>query len=377
MAVKNLSQSSILTNTQRRTIWDQVSYGATFAGGNQSVPDLYTLANSMALNSPASPSAGGTLTVNSVSLGSYDYTIRNAETVTFSESNYFTSTEDTRSAFIVWNGNCTISAGTVFKPVKRKLFTVLFIKGNLTLNGEISMSQRGANHSGTGNSGGSTTAGNVLIYSGTHGGVSNPQIPSSGGAGGSDAVGTAGTSGGTGGGGSGNNGEGVGPSYGYAAVAGTSFTGGSGAAGQCCNQNSGAVAPVVSGGKGGIAQTSPTSADGMGGGAGNPGGAGNSGSFTAGAGSDGTGGVLIIFVTGTISGSGTITAAGANGGFANGSGNAYTRPGGASGGGSVTVLYGADSSSITPTASGGAGGTSTGSITGFAGGAGTARKLAI
>lgn len=375
MAVKNFSSSTLLTNSQRRTFWDQVSYGAIFAGGNQSVTDLYTLANSMALKAPTAPTAGGTLTVNSVSLGSYDYAIRNAETVTFSESNYFTSTEDTRSAFVVWNGNCTISAGTVFKPVKRKLFTVLFIKGNLTLNGEISMSQRGANHSGTGNSGGSTTAGNVLIYSGTHGGVTNPQIPSAGGAGGSDAVGTAGTSGGTGGGGSGNNGEGVG-TYGRAGVAGTAFTGGSGSSGECCN--SAATAPVTNGGKGGIPGAGGS--DGVGGGAGNPGGEGKNGSYSAGAGSDGTGGVLIIFVTGTISGSGTITAAGAAGGFASGSGNAYTRPGGGSGGGSVTVLYGSDSSSITPTASGGAGGSSAGgggTISGFAGGAGTARKLAI
>jgi hypothetical protein len=376
VAIRNFSTSSIKTGSSRNTVWDQVSYGASFAAGNQSVTDLYTLANSMALKAPTSPSAGGTLTVNNVSLGSYDYTIRNAETVTFAESNYFTSTEDARSAFIVWNGNCTINAGTVFKPVKRKLFTVLYINGNLTLNGEISMSQRGANHSGTGNSGGSVTAGNVLIYSGTHGGVSNPQIPTAGGAGGSDAVGTTGTSGGTGGGGSGNNGEGVGPSYGYAGAAGTSFTGGTGAAGQCCNTNSGAVAPVVSGGKGGSAQTNSI-ADAVGGGAGNPGGERNNGGYSAGAGSDGTGGVLVIFVTGTISGTGTITAAGANGGFANGSGNAYTRPGGGSGGGSVTVLYGSDSSSITPTASGGAGGTSTGSVTGYAGGAGTARKLAI
>lgn len=351
-------------------------YLVPFAGGNQSVTDLYTLANTMGSSATATPTAGGTLTVNSVSLGSYDYTIRSGETISsFTESNYFTTTEDTRSAFIAWNGDCTISAGVVFKPVKRKLFTVLFVKGNLTLNGEISMSQRGANHSGTGNSGGSTTAGNILIYSGTHGGVTNPQIPSAGGAGGSDAVGTAGTNGGTGGGGSGNNGEGVG-TYGRAGVAGTAFTGGSGSSGECCN--SAATAPITNGGKGGIPGAGGS--DGVGGGAGNPGGEGKNGSYSAGPGGDGTGGVLIIFVTGIISGSGTITAAGAAGGFANGSGNAYTRPGGGSGGGSVTVLYGSDSSSITPTATGGAGGSSAGgggTVSGFAGGAGTARKLAI
>jgi hypothetical protein len=376
MAIRKFSLASIKSGSKSSKFWDQTT--TIFSGGNQSQTDLYTLANLMTGAEATAPTSGGTLTINSVSLGSYDYCVRNGETISsFTASDYFTSTEDTRAAFVVFNGNTTINNGITFKPSVRKLFTVIYVKGNLTLNGEISMSQRGANHSGTGNSGGSTTKGNILIYSGTHGGVSNPQIPASGGAGGSDAVGTAGTSGGTGGGGSGNNGEGVG-TYGRAGSAGTSFTGGSGSSGECCN--SVVTAPVDNGGKGGIAGQS--GADGVGGGAGNPGGGGWSGSYTGYAGSDGTGGVLVIFVTGTLSGTGSITAAGATGGNAAGNGSgAYARCGGGSGGGSVTVLYGTDSSSITPTASGGAGGDDTASSStygnGFAGGAGTARKLAI
>lgn len=374
MAIRKFSSTTVKSGSKSSSFIGPVV--PSFSAGNQSQTDIYTLASLMSNASTQTPTSGGTLTINGSSIGSYDYCIRNGETISsFTATDYFTTTEDTRSAFIVFKGNTTINNGITFKPTVRKLFTVMYVNGNLTLNGEISMSQRGANHSGNGNSGGLTQPGNILIYTGTHGGVNNPQVPSGGASGGSGAVGTAGSNGGTGGGGSGNHGEGVG-TYGKAAQFGTSFTGGSGSGGECCNSDS--PAPIPYGGKGGDANATGT--DGVGGGAGNPGGSGHTGSYTGYNGSDGTGGVLIIIVTGTLSGSGSITAAGATGGGAAGqSGGAYARAGGGSGGGSVTVLYGSDSSSITPSASGGTRGVNTNGTggEGYAGGAGTARKLAI
>jgi hypothetical protein len=47
---------------------------SVFAGGNQSVSSLRTLMETLTNDSlAASATAGGTLTVNSVALGSYDY----------------------------------------------------------------------------------------------------------------------------------------------------------------------------------------------------------------------------------------------------------------------------------------------------------------
>jgi len=94
--------------------------------------------------------------------------------------------------------------------------------------------------------------------------------------------------------------------------------------------------------------------------------------------------VLVIYCTGTLSGSGTIVANGTNGGAAYTTNPAF-RPyaGGGSGGGSITIFYGTDTSSITPAATGGAGGPATNTsdpgstYPGNAGGNGTARKLAL
>jgi len=341
-----------------------------FAGGNQSVAEIYALAETM-LTAPnmSSPDFGGTLSVNSVSLGNYEYVVKqgNQTISAYSNADWFSSTEDSVSSFCVVNGNLTINSGQTFIPSQRKLFTVLFVNGDLTVNGAISMSARGANHSGTGNSGGATTAGAIRIKTGTYGGITNPEVPAAGSSGVSVAGSTpsAATGGGTAGGGAG------GYQNGGTSAAGTSFTGGSGGGG---NHPTGPQNPVAvsNGGKGGdgCAVNSTTS---NGGGAGNPGG---TGIYNGAAnGGNGTGGVLIVICTGVLSGSGTISANGVAGGTG-GTSNSYGNGGGGSGGGSVTVMYTTDSSSITPTASGGAGGTGkTGN--GGAGGAGTARKLTL
>jgi hypothetical protein len=333
-----------------------------FPGGNQTTTDLNTLMATLATSADVSPSAGGTLTVNSVSLGSYDYAIKNGnQTVSsFTASDWFTATEDSRSALIAVNGNLTINAGQTFIPSVRKLFTCLYVKGNLTITGDISMSNRGANHSTTGSN---ISAGAIRLATGTYSAVSNPQVPATGATGAAGVNNTAGgtggtgTAGGTGGGGSGASG-GSGRISGSGAT-GTSFSGGSGS-GACDTVLTGENA-YANGGAGGRGYSS------AGGGAGNPGG--NGGSNTSlGAGSPGTGGILIIFATGTISGAGNFSASGANGGT-----NSGWWGGAGSGGGSVTVFYGTDSHTGGISASGGTGA----STNGGNGGSGTARKLAL
>jgi hypothetical protein len=348
-----------------------------FLGGDQTVGSIYELAELMGNSiTTQTPTSGGTLTVNSVSLSSYDYTIKqgNQTISSFSTSDWFTSTEDTRSAFIAVNGNLIINSGQTVIPSVRKLFTCIYVSGDLTVNGSISMTARGANHSGTGNSGGATTKAAMRIITGTYGGVSNPQVPADGGAGGANnynAAGTAGTAGGTGGGGQGANDI----ITGGAGSAGTSFTGGGGGGGARVypvgGTQVGGIA-VSNGGKGGAAGPNSWNSSG---GSGNPGGDtcipvnSFSGGLYCYAGNPGTGGVLLIIVNGNLAGSGSIVANGV------GSPAVEQRSGGGSGGGSITILAGSDSSSITPTASGGVGGGA--GASGGSGGAGTARKLAL
>lgn len=340
---------------------------ASFAGGNVSYADIKAMVEAMVAGAATAPTAGGTLTINGQSLGDYDYTIKSgAQTISsFMNSDWFTTTADSRSAFIVVNGNLTINFGQTLIPSNRKLFTVIYVAGNLDIAGSISMSSRGANHSA---GGGNVTAAAIRIATGTFSGVGNPEVPASGGAGaptnsgGGDmngSAGTAGSSGGTGGGGNGGRRNSI---SGGAGAAGTSFSGGpAGGGGQ--SGGSDATAGSANGAAGGNGAGGSFT----GGGAGNPGGTG-----TGSSGANGTGGVLIIYCTGALSGSGAISANGAAGGNASGGG----ATGGGSGGGSVTVMYGSDSGP-TPSASGGAAGTGSGVNFGGAGGAGTARKLAL
>lgn len=348
-----------------------------FGGGNQSVTDLRSLGVAMFAGA-STPTAGGTLTVNGISLGSYDYVIKGTTTVSsFANSDWFTNTQDTRSAIITINGNLTINSGITFKPSYRKLFTFIYVNGNLTLNGAISMTDMGANHSGTGNSGGYVAPGNVLIYSGTHGGVSNPQIPSSGGSGAAgqssgcpgsptNPAGSSGSSGGTGGGGGGGN---CSSGTGGAGSSGTSFVGGGGGGAMNNGYSSGSGNPAVAnGGRGGDAGAASVGG-GAAGGTGQPG-----GSYVTGGSNGATGlpGVVIIICTGTISGSGSIDSYGRIGGAG---GHAS---GGSAGGGSINVLYGSNSSSWSLNASGGPfNNTNAYNRNGGAGGSGTARMLSI
>lgn len=340
----------------------------TFSGGNFASSSILTAARTMVGGQKTeTPLAGGTLSINEEFVGSYDYKVAGTTTISsFSASSWFTSIEDTRSSWILIDGNLTINSGQIFIPSVRKLFTVIYVTGNLVLNGIISMTARGANHTGTGSSGGYTAPVDIRIGTGTFGAVTNPQIPALGGAGAARKVattgtssddgwnvGTAGTDGGTGGAGSGYLFSSPINSYAGKGGDGTCFSGGSGSG--SCFKNNRTGDPINSGDaeeNGGAATTGVGSSPV--GGSGNP-----RGNIYGGT---GTGGVIIVICEGTLSGSGSVQANGVNttsiGGLT----------GGASGGGSVTILFGSNPTGVTVTANGG----------NTRGGAnGTARKLAL
>lgn len=353
-----------------------------FSGGNIAYASLYEAAQAMAAYSASSvPTAGGTLTINGISLGSYDFCVKQgAQTLSaFTAADWFTTTEDSRGAFIVVNGALTINSGITVIPSVRKLFVVVYCTGNLTLNGAVSMSLRGANHSGTGSSGGATAAAAVRIATGTFSGRSNPTILAAGGSGGaavtSSAAGNAGQSAGsnlsTGGGGSGaksfNNS--ANPSWGSGAgAAGTSFSGGAGG-GSFTDYGQTATGPAGAGGANGGAGGS-----GVGGvsGVGNP-------SPSGGTGVDnGTGGVLIVISGAAVTGSGSLSA---NGGTQT-STSFSPAPnsgvcGGASGGGLVCLMGKSISGPSLSAAGGTAIATGFSPVNGGAGGAGSTSQLII
>ncbi len=379
--------------------WQAVDEGpGPFEGGNHSHASILEFVRYIAGagdTSDVAPTAGGTLTINCQALGSYDYAIKlgNQTISSFSNADWFTTTADSRAAIVIVKGDLTVNAGQTLIPSHRKLFTAVHVTGTLTVNGAISMSARGANHSGTGSY---ISANAIRIATGTFSSVSNPQVPAAGANGGgaitqsasggtNGTTGTAGNDGACGGGGAGgaartSNGSAVSG----AGAAGTAFGGGSGGGG-AIRQSSGtstAGSGAASGGAGGNGAGASSWAWGAGGAAGNAGGSGASGGAgSASGGGDGTGGVLLALVEGSYAGSGSVTAAGANGGNASATGpSGLASGGGGSGGGSVTVMFGGSDSGPTPTAAGGSGGSGSGSTqsaNGGNGGSGTARKLAL
>ena len=309
--------------------------------------DILSFARTLATTYSASdvaPTNGGALTLNSQAVGTYEVTARKANTTisSFVASDWFSSTKDTVSSWVVINGNLTLSSGVYFTPPVRKLFMVLFVTGNLTFRGaEISMTARGANHSGTGDSGGATTAVPLRIATGSYNGVIdyspgtvvNPTIPAAGAAGGAGKAqeGAANLGGnglaGQSGGGTAGVWNVAGPDSGSGS-AGTCFSGGSGGGGQR------ALTPAsTSGGSNGGAGGAGGGSGGAGGGAGNPGGTSTGGYSNA---ASGTGGTLIVICQGIVDGGsgGTLSTQGSAGTAAGGV------AGGGSGGGSLTLLYG-------------------------------------
>jgi len=288
-------------------------------------------------------------------------------------SRSFASTQD-GSPVIKNFSSLFISRSVVLSPTNRCRGLLIFVDGDATISGSISMTARGAKFTG------SEASFSVLNppYLGDY--WSTQLFPSAsylsrvfavgasgtaGGAavtpGGIGGTGTLGRSGGGGGGGGS-------PSFGGGAgSAGTSFSGGSGGGGGA--GSSVGSAAIGFGANGGAGGSGPATG---GGGAGNPGGL----SPVGNAGGNGTGGLLILIVRGNlrIGPNGSIVANGSIGGGAVGA-PTQTSGGGGSGGGVLYVYYGGTlTNNGTITANGGSGGGGGGSpaFSGGAGGAGTA-----
>ena len=338
-----------------------IAVGANFTAGNQSKDTLYNFLKSMggelgsapaafslmdvytqvkannwsfdANASAQTPTAGGTLTINSqtVSAG-YDYTVHTGDVTvsSYSNSDFFTSTQDSRVGCVHITGNLTINAGQTFTPSVRKPGMYIYVGGDLVLNGTVSMKARGANHSGSGSN---LTSVNIKIIDGTHGGYSNPTIPATGGTGGAR------TSQGSGPGnaqaqvgyfspipffGTGGGQSGIAFAERSSATAGkggdgTCFTGGSGGGSVRGAGNPGSYGSVGAGGdaeeRGGKGGNSAANFYSCNGSAGNPHGNPGQGSWggsRATGGNNGTGGVIVIFVRGSVSGSGDFNVRGEN-----------------------------------------------------------------
>lgn len=274
-----------------------------FVAGNQSHTNLDDMLQEMA-GIDLAQSAGGSLTINGQALGNYEYYATTSNKSLSSGENmntYFSNTKDTTSSLLYFGGDLTINSGLTFIPPVRKLFTAIYVAGNLVVNGSISMTSRGANHSGTGNSGGYTAPAAIRLRS------NGETIPASGGGGagrntgGNNSDGSNGGTAtrGTGGGGSGGHKyKNTSNNYGGGGgAAGTSFSGGAGGGGNdYFTQNGGDG--VANGGSGG------SNGGGAQGGAGNPTVAGHGNQPLP----EGTGGNLIIYCEGSVSGSGSLRA---------------------------------------------------------------------
>jgi len=343
MGISNFNNSGF-ASANRKPINNNRNF-IGFGGGNLASGSIVAAARTMYTGSAAAdgdaPIFGGTLTIGGNSLGNYEYKSFSGKTIVGSEA-FFSSTANNISSWITFSGDTTINVAANITPSVQKLFTCIYVNGNLTLNGTVGMDSKAAYHSGLVNST------DILIASGTFSSVVNPNVPTNGGSGvggrsgDGQPYGSGGGSSTNGGTGAGGNGGTWGDSYTGSTAAGSSFGGTSGSGG------------ARDGSSGNVGQ-----------GAGPSGGV-NGGSTTGGGPG---GGVIFIIVEGTLTGSGIVTA---NGSGSSG-GNAT---GGGAGGGSVTVLCGTNSSTLTVRANGGSGGGSANGRQGGTGGTGTSRILA-
>ena len=228
----------------------------------------------------------GSLYLNGNFAGMYDYAYINGNTTIDTEeyprpNHWFTDNMDTHWALVCVDGTLTTGQRNIIKPPVRKLGFVLHTDGDFTHDGLISMTNRGANHSGTGNSMGYTAPVAIPVKSGV-------TIPAAGGSGGARrSVTSAGTpykndggtaTNGTGGGGSGASFPVVtGSTVSGAGAAGTCFSSGSGggsimqyhAATSGADQSGETMDAIANGGAGGNA-VDRSSVYGQQGGSGNP-----------------------------------------------------------------------------------------------------------
>jgi hypothetical protein len=347
---------------------------------------IFTFSQFLLAQSDTAANNAGSLTINNKSLGDYEWVKvsgnQSLDEVSFLASDWFAGSgnQDGRSSWIIVDGDLTLTSAStpwIFTPPGRRLFTVLFVNGTLTVdsNTSISMTARGANHSAAGSN---ITAQEIRLANGTYSAVTNPSVPATGGAGAAGATsstggnaagatGSAGTLGGGGGGGAG--GRFIPSGSGRTAITGggangTSFGGGAGGGGVNLFGDVAGTYTATSGAANGGAGGDKAGSGAAGGGAGNPTGAGITPN------GNGTGGILVVFAY-SVAGSGNCQSNGVQGG-----GTLSTHiGGGGSGGGSVTVF--AQSGTISVLANGGAGGAASSNLVspGGAGGAGTARIL--
>jgi len=360
--------STYLSQTLNTTIG---RLGALVSRGFATLMNAVQIMSSFASTSSGPRTGSGSLILNNQNFGNFQYMVKRGTTsiqTGYIPTDYFSSVQDTAAAFVVIDGNLTIGAGCTFTPPVRKLFTVIYVTGNLVLDGEISKTARGANHNATGTSGFLSVfpAKDIMVYNGEYGdlfGATNAYVPAGGASGGvgsdtsvggtTGAFGKYGYGGNTGGGGSGGNASGT--TFKGNGGAGTSFSGGTGGGGAA---------------QSGTATTVPLPGEPNGG----RGGAGayidayNSEYDGAGNGPNGTGGTLIVICNGTVSGSGSITS---HGSLANVNSNAAG--GGGSGGGSAWLLAGSGGDAVKVTARGGLRG---GDRSGL-GGNGSAMKISL
>jgi hypothetical protein len=241
----------------------------------------------------------------------------------------------------------------------------------------------GGGAKGAGSTGGAGGAGTGAVgspASGTTGGAGGVALAGATGGGGAPA--DPGNNGGNGGGG------GTGGPFGTGGAGAPGGGGNDGGAGGEGGGGGGAAASSPGGGGGGGLATAGTNAadsDDFGkgglvnsnaqlvpiaGGSGGGGGGSDIDVSSIGGGGGGGGGALLIYATGSVTVSGTITTAGGNGGAGYGSGSGG---GGAGSGGAILLQSGTVSASGTFTTAGGTGGTSSGSAAGGAGGTGRIR----
>ena len=278
-------------------------------------------------------------------------------------SRSFASTQD-GPAVIKNFSSLFISRSVVVSPTRRCRGMLIFVDGDATISGSISMTARGASAVGVDASFTTINPPYLGDYWSTQlfpsssylsrvfaAGAAGAPAPAAGAAG---VAGSAGILGRSGGGGAGASST-PSPAVGGAGSAGTSFSGGTGGGGSFGAAVGGAG--TTNGGTGG------GSPGGGGGGAGNPNGVGGTGT-----GGEGTGGLLILIVKGNlrIGPNGSITT---NGIIGNGA--APGNGGGGSGGGILYIYYGGTlTNNGTVTSNGGPGGA--GANAAGAGGAGTA-----
>ncbi len=284
--------------------------------------------------------------------------------------------------------NLTINSGCTLSVSKMCKGLWIRVRGTLTLNGAISMSNKGCYIAGGGDD-------LYLCYS-------DIKVPAVGAAGGAPNTadrgvgnaGVAGTDGKCGGGGAGGTTKIVNGyiAYGGSGAAGGIFGGGCGAGGGAIaslennNRANGEAGQAygLRGGNGAHAQDyySPDSVNGEGGGGAGGVTGGLKGGGLATDGSVGSGGILVVMAN-QIVGSGQLLAKGANGGIGQAGGSEGRSSfgaggGGGSGGGSITLFYySIISGTLVFNASGGLGGAGSSGGAGGAGGAGSCRDYSL